>query len=79
MKPTIDVIEKGRGWLIVKLREGKASAAVTVALHDKLMSWLQTHPDVIIRAALPFVSDGETISVHVWYDEAATPQATQAP
>lgn len=66
----IDVIEKGEGWLIVKLRdEAAASPRATTKLHDKLFGWLHLHRGTKIRAALPFVSGGETIAVQGWTDQ----------
>jgi hypothetical protein len=63
----IDLIEKGDGWVIIKLRNpADASPASTAALHDKLHEWLQWQRNVRVRAALPFVSQGETIAVHIW-------------
>lgn len=68
----IDVIEKGDGWLIVKLRDpADASPAASAEISDKLTGWLSTHRGATVRAALPIVSGGETIALHVWTEQPA--------
>lgn len=45
-------------------------ADIAVIVHNAMMDWLQRHPDVRVRAVLPITQDGQTVMIHLWYDDA---------
>jgi hypothetical protein len=62
----IKTIEMGHGWVIFKIEEPRrARAETTTALNDTMHDYL-TQKRLVATAALPFVSGGETVAVHLW-------------
>jgi hypothetical protein len=45
------------------------AAGVPVFLSRTLEAWVRDNPQKKIRCALPIIKDGQTIAIHLWFDE----------
>lgn len=60
------------GWVIYHVGEPPPAAEdVPFALNHHLMQDLQEHPSIRVRAALPILQGGNTVAIHLWYDDLA--------
>jgi hypothetical protein len=69
-KVNILVEKKSEGYVIIapdkidNLDEG-----TPIFVSRTVESWLKDHPEAKIRCALPIVRQGDTLAVHLWFDE----------
>ena len=69
---SIDIDDAGDGWEFLHPSTDQPPVdALAAFLSDVLVDWMKQHPKRIIRSTLGLVSNGTTIGIHVWYDEAA--------
>jgi hypothetical protein len=64
---TIDAEQPGPGWLLFRVKDAEADPSLPI--HLCLTAWLEQNRNVRVRAALPIVTGGMTVAVHLWYDE----------
>lgn len=38
-------------------------------LSESVANWVKQRPEIAVRATLPLVKDGQTIAVHLWYEQ----------
>ena len=38
-------------------------------LSKAFTSWVKQRPEITVKTTLPIVKDGQTVAIHVWYDE----------
>src|SRR5262245_39812619 len=71
-KVIIQVTDKGPGYVIICPEKIDVIAEGTpVFISRTVESWLADRPGARVRCALPIVQDGQTIAVHLWFDEVA--------
>lgn len=72
-KVYIDAIEKKPGYLIICPQTIAAVAdQLPVYLSQTLEKWFVEHPSCRVRASVGIVMDGQTVALHVWYDDSST-------
>lgn len=74
---TIDVAPVGPGYVIVAPRAGQGEPpdATPFLLSCSLRDWLAERPSFRVRASVPIVQHGQTVAIHLWYDEQHAPPA----
>ena len=79
-KITINATRLGPGWLFFTPGEHALSEReIPHWLGRCLSDWLRDHPDARPRAVLPLVSDGNTVGIHLWYDDASEAEKSLNP
>ena len=38
-------------------------------LGKSVTNWIKQRPEIAVMATLPIVKDGQTVAIHVWYEE----------
>ena len=56
------------GWVVLHIKEATVGLDLSLHLHRALTEWLTSNPGVRVRAALPIVTNGQTLAVHIWHD-----------
>jgi hypothetical protein len=63
------VHDRGPGYIVIAPeRIDPIPEQLPVYLSRSVEAWQRDHPAARVRAALPIVLDGMTLSVHIWYD-----------
>jgi hypothetical protein len=67
-----NAVTLGPGWVLFLASPSDPPPAeeLPFALSQAVEQWLKSQPGVRVRATLPIVSGGNTVGIHVWYDEA---------
>lgn len=66
---TIDgvrISELGSGLVCFQVDTDSPTPKSTLKLHERVHGYILTHRGMKVVAALPWVSQGETIGVHLW-------------
>ena len=65
-KITIDRIDMGAGWVCFKPASHLPDRPAY--LHHAFFTWLQRNHEFKVRATLPIVEHGSTVTIHVWFE-----------
>jgi hypothetical protein len=68
----VEIVVHGKwpGYVIITPdRIDKLAEHTPVYLSQALESWQKQNPRCRVRCALPIVENGQTIAIHVWYDQ----------
>lgn len=68
LKITAD--DMGPGWVYFQVAQRSADT-VTVGqwLNRAVCDWLKQHPKAKVRSSLPINEMGDTVAIHLWFDE----------
>lgn len=70
---TVNAVVMGEGWMFFQPGEPTTTphspSDIPFHLHQAICAWLHDHPGNHVRTTLPLVSSGNTVGIHVWYDE----------
>lgn len=56
-------------WIMFAVAEPRhAGQAAINGMSQGIRDWLDANPKCRVRAALPFIVDGQTIAIQLWYD-----------
>jgi hypothetical protein len=68
-RETIVTHHRSEGYIIITAERLDAMTEQTpVFISKTLETWQKENPNCRVRCALPFVNDGQTFAIHVWYD-----------
>ncbi len=60
----------GPGWVVFEVvvsSPGNFPAGYWI--HRSMIEWLRERPQVKVRASVPIMASGETVAIHLWFDE----------
>jgi hypothetical protein len=66
-----NLVTLGPGWVPFMASESDPPSpdVLPYALSQGLEQWSKGQPGVRVRTTLPIVKDGNTIGIHIWYDQ----------
>jgi hypothetical protein len=69
-KVNIVIQNRAEGYVVIAPNNiDKLPEQTPIFISRSMDSWLEQNPTYRVRCAVPIVSDGMTIAIHVWFDE----------